>query len=99
MHSDADNSTQKKPDNAEAKEEAHVAAPSVSEQVLLMTCKVKVTAQVGSSTIARALIDTGSSTLLVQERIEQLLRLPRSKKNIMVEEVGGTTTPTGGSVW
>ena len=41
---DADNSTQKKPEKAEGKEEAHVAALSVSGQVLLMTCKVKVTA-------------------------------------------------------
>ena len=96
LHRDADNSTQKKPENAEAKEEAHVtvAALSVSEQVLLMTCKVKVTAPNGSSTIARALIDPGSSTSFVHERIAQLLRLPRSKKNVMVEGVGGTTTPT-----
>ena len=51
LHRDADNSTQRKPDNAEAKEEAHVAALSITEQVLLMTCKVKVTAPNGSSTI------------------------------------------------
>ena len=38
LHRDADNSAQKEPDNAEAKEEAHVAALSVTEQVLLMTC-------------------------------------------------------------
>ena len=57
LHRDADNSSQRKPDNEEAKEEAHVAALSVTEQVLLMTCKVKVTAPNGSSTIARALID------------------------------------------
>ena len=67
LHSDADSSTQKKPDNVEAKEEAHVAALSVSEQVLLMTCKVKLTARDGSSTIVRALIDPGSSTSLVHE--------------------------------
>ena len=64
-----------------------------------MTCKVKVTAPNGSSTIARALIDPGSSTSFVHERIAQLLRLPRRKKNVMVEGVGGTTTPTRGSVW
>ena len=83
------------------KEEAHVAALSVSEQVLLMTCKVKVTAPNGSSTIARALIDPGSSTSFVHvhERIAQLVHLPRIKKNVMVEGVGGTTTPTRGSVW
>ena len=64
-----------------------------------MTCKVKVTAANGSSTIARALIDPGSSTSFVHERIAQLLRLPRTKKNVTVEGVGGTSTPTRGSVW
>ena len=49
LNRDADNSTQRKPDNAEAKEKAHVAALSVTEQVLLMTCKVNVTAPNGSS--------------------------------------------------
>ena len=72
LHKDADNLTQKKPENTECKEEVHVAL-SVSEQVLLMTCKVKVTAPDGSSTIARALIDPGPSTSLVFERIAQHL--------------------------
>ena len=94
LHKDADDLTQKKPDNVEGKEEAHVAALSASEQVLLMTCKVKVTAPNGFSTIARALIDPGSSTSFVHERIAQLLCLLCRKKNVMVEGVGGTTTPT-----
>ena len=65
-----------------------------------MTCKVKVTtAPDGSSTIARPLIDPGSSTCFVHERIAQHLRLPHSKKNVMVEGVGETTTPTRASVW
>ena len=64
-----------------------------------MACKVKVTAPNGFSTIARALIDPGSSTSSMHERIAQLLRLPRRKKNVMVEGVGVTTTPTQGSVW
>ena len=84
LHRDTDNSTQKKPDNVEAKEETRVAALSVSEQVLLMTCKVKVTAPNGFSTIARVLIDPGSSTSFLHERIAELLRLPRRKKNAMV---------------
>ena len=73
LHRDANNSMQKKPNNAEGKEEAHVAALRVSEQVLLMTFKVKVTAPNGFSTIARALIDPESSTSFVHERIVQLL--------------------------
>ena len=99
LHRDAENSTQRKPDNTESKEEAHAAALSVSEQIQFMTCKVKVTTQDGSSTIARALIDPGSSTSLVHERIVQHVCLPRSKKNIMVEGVGGATTSTPGSIW
>ena len=95
----ADNFTQKKPENAECKEEADVAALSVSKEVLLMTYKVKLTAPDGSSTIARAVIDPWSSASFVHERIAQHLRLSRSKKNSMVEGVGGTTTPTRGSVW
>ena len=47
LHRDAGNSTQKKPENLETKEEAHVEALRVSEQVLLMTCKVKVTNRMG----------------------------------------------------
>ena len=42
LHRDADCVSQKKPEE-EDKEETHVVALSVNEQVLLMTCKVKVT--------------------------------------------------------
>ena len=58
---------QKKSEKEDGKEETYVAALSVNEQVLLMTCKVKVTTVDGSSTIARALIDTGSSALFIHE--------------------------------
>ena len=64
-----------------------------------MTCKVKVTAQDESSTIARALIDPGSSTSFVLEQIAEHLRLSCRKKNVMVEGVGGITTPTWGCIW
>ena len=56
LHRDADCLSQKKP-GEDGKEETHVAALSVNEQVLLMTCKVKVTAPDGFSTIVRAVID------------------------------------------
>ena len=98
LHRDADNVTQRKPGNVEGKEETHVKALSVSQQVLLMTCKVKVTAPDRCSTIVRALIDRRSSTSFLHERIMQF-RLPHSKKNARVEGVAGTTTPTRGSVW
>ena len=60
LHRDADCLSQKKPEE-DGKEETHGAALSVSKQVLLRTCKVKVTAADGSSTITKALIDPGSS--------------------------------------
>ena len=44
---------------------------SVSEQVSLMTCKMTVTSADGSSTIARALIDPGSSASFVHEQPAQ----------------------------
>ena len=52
-----------------------------------------------SSTIARALIDPGSSSSFVHERIAQHLLLPRSYKKARMEGVAGTTMPTPGSVW
>ena len=64
---DDDNLSQRRSKNAEGKEETHVAGLSVSEQVLLMTCKVKVAAPDGSSTLARALINPCSSASLVHE--------------------------------
>ena len=55
LHRDANSSPQEKPKRGDKVEETHVVALTVSEQVLLMTCKVKVTAADGSSTISMAL--------------------------------------------
>ena len=52
LHRDANGLSQKKPEEF-SKGETYIVALSVSEQVLLMTCKVNVTAADGSSTIAR----------------------------------------------
>ena len=49
LHIDADYLAQRKLENEVGKEETHVVALSVSKQVLLMTCKVKVTTADGSS--------------------------------------------------
>ena len=87
LHRDADQIQQRKSQKEDGKEETHVAALSVSKQVLLMACKVKVTAADGSSTVVRALIDPGSSASFVGERLAQHLRLPHSKKNTRVEGV------------
>ena len=93
LHRDANCVSQKKPEE-ECKEEINVAALSVSEQVLQMTCKVKVTAPDGSSTIARALIDPGSSASFVHERLAHHLHLPRRNQNAIVEGVAGASTCT-----
>ena len=92
LHRDAEDLSQKKPEE-DSKEETHVVALSVCEQVLLITCKVKVTAADGSSTISRAMIDPGSSGPFVYERLQQHLRLPSNNKNETVEGVAGASTP------
>ena len=83
LHRDADYLAQKKPENKErtCKEETHVVPPSVSKQVLLITCIVKITAPDGSSTIERVLINLGSSALFVHEQLPQHLCLLSSNKN------------------
>ena len=70
LHRDADCLKQTKLDE-DSNEENHVAALTMSEQVLLMTCKVEVTAADRSSAIARAVIDPGSSASYVHERLAQ----------------------------
>ena len=52
--------------------------------MLLIACKVTVTAPDGSSIIAKALIDPGSSASLVHERLAQHLSLLHSGKNATV---------------
>ena len=70
----------KKMSEEDGKEDTHITALSVSEQALLITCKVNVTTADGSSTITRALIDPGSSASFVHERLAKHLCLPRIKK-------------------
>ena len=82
----------------EKKKVTHAATLSASEQVLLMTCKVKITAADGSSTIVRALINPGSSALFVNVQLAQHQRLLCSNKNARVEGVAGTSTGTQGTV-
>ena len=66
-HRDANYLSQRKSEKEDCREEIHVAALSVSKQVLLLTCRVKVTTADESSTIARALIDSRSSALFIHE--------------------------------
>ena len=89
----------RKPEIKKGNDETHVSALSVSEQVHLMSCKVKVTAPNGSSMIARVLIDPMSSSSFVHGRLAEDLRLPRSNKNVKVEGIGETSMATRGSIW
>ena len=82
-----------------SKDEIHVLDLSVSEQVLLMTCKVKAIGPDGSSTIARALINLASSCSFSHERLAQHLRLPCGSKSARVEDNGETTMHTQVSIW
>ena len=97
VHRDADSLPQRKPE-ADGKEETQVAVLTASEQVLLMTCKIKVIVADGSSTIARALIDPGSSVSCDYERLAQHLRLSRKNKNVIVEGVAVASARTRGSI-
>ena len=67
LHRDADSVPLRQPDEDGKEEETHVVALTASEQVVLMICQVKVTAADGSSTIAKALTDPGSSASYVHE--------------------------------
>ena len=98
LHRNADSLSQKKSEEHN-KEETHLVALSVGEQVRLMTCAMKVTAADGSSTLVRALINLGSSASFVHELLAQHPRLLCSNKNAKFEGVGGASTPTHGSVW
>ena len=57
-----------------------------------MTCRVLVFAADGSSVEARALLDNGSTSSLVSERLVQNHRLPRSQQNVRVSGIAGSMT-------
>ena len=64
-------------------------------QALLMTCQVRLTASDGSTTIARALLDSASSTSFVTERLAQHLHLPRQYCYTQISGIGSITTHIG----
>ena len=71
LHRDDNYLSPRKSKEEDCKEQTHVVALSVTEQVLLMTCKVTVTAANESSTVVRALINSGSSASFVHEQLAQ----------------------------
>ena len=70
-----------------------------NKQVLLMTCRAKITGPDGTSTQARVFLDPGAACSFVTERLAQQLRLPRGKTNTMIAGIAGiNTTRTRGAV-
>ena len=75
------------------------AAPSRrGDEVLLMTCRVKIISPDGSVTQARALLDCAASTSLITERLAQQLRLPRRPSNFTINGVAGFNVRPKGTV-
>ena len=69
---------------------SHVSCGRRQGQVLLMTCQIRVIGKNGHTTLARALLDTASSTSFISERLVQQLRLSRERRQIQVTGIGGT---------
>ena len=67
------------------------AAPGITSNSLLMTCRVLVDAPDGSSIEARALLDSASSASFVSERLTRTLCLSRSHRKTRISGVAGLT--------
>ena len=67
---------------------SHVAT-GIKSEILLMTCRVRVEAQDGSTMEARAMLDSGSSASFISEHLAQSLRLPRTSQNTRISGVAG----------
>ena len=76
----------------------YVAPSKGGEEVLLMTCRVKVITPDGTVTQARALLDSAASTSLITERFANKLRLPRRHSNRHIKGVGGVNVRSKGAV-
>ena len=59
------------------------------KQVLLMTCREKITGPDGSVTHARVFLDPGASCSFVTERLAQQLKLPRRRDNSVIAGIAG----------
>ena len=65
------------------------AVTRLKSDVLLMTCRVLITAPDGSTVEARALLDNASSASFISERLVHSLSLPRTNQSIHVSGIGG----------
>ena len=80
----------KEPSKAVTSHTSQVASPH--QQVLLMTCQLRIVTTSGYVTKARALLDSASSTSFITERLAQHLRLPRSPRALQISGIGGVDT-------
>ena len=63
-------------------------------QVLLTTCQVRLTASDASTTLARALLDSASSTSFMTECLAQGLHLPQQHCPLQISGIGRTAAQT-----
>ena len=62
----------------------------LKENALLMTCKIMVSSTNGSSVEARAILDPGSTTSFITERLANTMRLNGSKQAVHITGIMGT---------
>ena len=65
------------------------ATMGIKSDLLLMTCRIRVEAADGTYTEARAILDSGSSSSFISERLARTLRLPRSYLSARISGVAG----------
>ena len=68
---------------------SHASTGSNLPNTLLMTCQVRIKAPDGTSIKVRALLDSGSTSSFVFERVAQSLGLKRSSRCLSVSGIGG----------
>ena len=67
----------------------HVSQTKREKQVLLMTCRAKITGPDGSITHARVFLDPGASCSFVTEKLAQQLKLSRRRDNSVIAGIAG----------
>ena len=89
LHVDKPTADKPTDDNpTEARVPSHPAV-KLKSSLLLMMCRVLVSAPDGSTVEARALLDNASSASFISERLVQSLCLPRTRQSVRVSGIGG----------
>ena len=64
-------------------------ATTIDKQLIYMTCKILVTGPDGSSSTARALIDTGSGASFITKRLSRAIQLRGTKQRVQICGISG----------